>query len=232
MKIIRITKMAIVAIALISGLFVFWFTRKSEMQTMNPVKTPEKITDAVGEVAGYNKWIKVNDKAQVMDYLVGSACQGRFDPNQDYPETKSDSKNPHSGKYINVYVNSTGQDEMLTKKYPKFPQGTIVVKEKLSSPDSKTPELLTVMIKREEAYNAEVGDWEFLTFNGQATKVTSRGKLENCQACHLGYPSQDFVTRTALHKNHDQSAFFLIGTTKIHENTRNVVVFLALFRVD
>ncbi|HVE57664.1 MAG TPA: hypothetical protein VNB22_12600, partial [Pyrinomonadaceae bacterium] len=145
MRIKNLVKIAIVAIALIGCLFIFLFTRKSETQTVTPIKTPEKIIDAASEVAGYNKWTKVNDKPQIMDYLVRSYCA---------PASGLGLKNPHSDKYINVYVNSIGEDEMLTKKYPKFPVGTILVKEKLSSPDRPAPELLTVMIKRDKDFNA------------------------------------------------------------------------------
>lgn len=40
---------------------------------------------------------------------------------------------------------------MLYRKKPNFPQGSLIVKEKLTKPDSKSPELLTIMHKREKA---------------------------------------------------------------------------------
>ena len=90
---------------------------------------------------------------------------------------------------------------MLTKKNPKFPVGTVIVKEKLTTAESKDVELLTVMIKREKGYNSEVGDWEFLTFNGAGTETTARGKLENCQTCHLVEKSTDYVSRRYIRYN-------------------------------
>ena len=106
-----------------------------------------------------------------------------------------EAKNPHNDKFINVYVNDLGKDEMLKKKNPNFPVGTVIVKEKLPTAESTDAELLTVMIKREKDYNSKVGDWEFLTFNGAGTETTARGKLQNCQTCHLVEKSTDYVSR-------------------------------------
>lgn len=193
MRKLNLFKIFIAAIVLTIGLLGFSFTPKSEMQTLKTVKTPPKTLEEKDEVAGYKKWTKVNNKAEIMESDVAVMCAPAT--------TQLRPKNPHKDKFINVYINSIGKEEMLTKKNPKFPVGTVVVKEKLSAPDSQTPELLTVMIKREKDFNPEVGDWEFLTFNGGATEITARGKLENCQACHLGYKQNDFITRTYLPTN-------------------------------
>lgn len=34
--------------------------------------------------------------------------------------------------------------------------------------------------------------------DGSATKVEERGKLENCQGCHVARPDTDYVFRTYL----------------------------------
>ena len=87
---------------------------------------------------------------------------------------------------------------MMTKQSPKFPIGSMIVKEKLGSADSTTPELLTAMIKREPGYNPEGGDWEYLVLDGAASKIIEQGKLTRCSGCHLPYNGSDFVTRTYL----------------------------------
>lgn len=186
-------KICAAAIVLLIGLIGFSCSYKVETQTANSTQTPERILDATGEIAGYKNWVKVNDEPKLMFSEVAKLCA---DVRTEIMDAKFE--NPHYKKYINVYVNSIGKDEMLTKEKPVFPIGTVVVKEKLSSPDDVTPELLTVMIKRGKGFNPEVGDWEFMTSNGQATEITSKGKLENCQACHIGYEHSDFITRTYL----------------------------------
>lgn len=186
-------KICAAAMVLLTGLFGFFFSYKSEMRTVNPGKTPERILDATGEIAGYKNWTKVNDKPSIVSSEISMLCAR---PSQ--PQIDADAKNPHNDKFINVYVNDTGKDEMTAKKYPKFPVGTVIVKEKLATAESKEPELLTVMIKREKDYNPAVGDWEFLTFNGAGTETTARGKLENCQTCHLVEKTTDYISRKYL----------------------------------
>jgi hypothetical protein len=181
------------AIVLLIGSAGFFFSRKSEMQTINLSKTPEKILDATGEIAGYKNWTKVNKTPELVESRLAMMCAI---PTQ--AQVDADAKNPHNDKFITVYINDAGKDEMMTKRYPNFPVGTVIVKEKLTTAESKSPELLTVMIKREKNYNPNVGDWEFLTFNGAATETTARGKLENCQTCHLVEKKTDYVSRKYL----------------------------------
>jgi hypothetical protein len=104
---------------------------------------------------------------------------------------------PHSDAHVVVYVNSIGAHQ-FTKEHPVFPPGTILVKEKLSSADSLAPDLLTVMVKRKAGYDPEHGDWEYLTLDGAATTITSRGKLASCQSCHDEKKSDDYVFRSYL----------------------------------
>ena len=87
---------------------------------------------------------------------------------------------------------------MMEKRNPSFPVGSVIIKEKLPEKSSQTPELLTVMIKHEKGFNPATGDWEFMVVDGSGTKVTSRGKLENCQGCHLAKPRTDYIFRSYL----------------------------------
>ena len=87
---------------------------------------------------------------------------------------------------------------MMEELKPKFPVGSVIVKEKLSDRSSQTPELLTVMLKREPGFNPESGDWEFMVLDGAGTKVIDRGKLENCQGCHSAKPETSYTFRTYL----------------------------------
>ena len=120
MRKINLIKAVIATVVLIIGFVGFLFTRRAEVQTLNPVKTPENASHGKSEVSGYKNWTKVNDKPEIMFSEVAKLCD-RVRPEQ----MMKASKNPHQDKYINVYVNSTGKDEMLTKKNPKFPVGTV-----------------------------------------------------------------------------------------------------------
>lgn len=141
------------------------------------------------EFSKYKKWTLVNPVPELMAPQAAQDCVlilGRKEGS------------PHLNKYISVYVNDTGRAAMMTQLTPRFPAGSMIVKEKLSDRSSSTPELLTAMVKREPGYNPESGDWEFVVLSGKADAITGRGKLTNCQACHLAYQRSDFVTRTYL----------------------------------
>lgn len=114
-------------------------------------------------------------------------------------ENKSiSSDNPHRDYFLTVYVNKLGEKAFLDSKRTDFPPGTKIVKAKLASKDAKMPELLTAMVKREFGYDPEHGDWEFLTVDGAGKKVTSRGKLKNCQSCHDSQKAEGFVFRSYI----------------------------------
>jgi Cytochrome P460 len=186
-------KICAALMVLIIGLIGFSYSYKAEMQTINSSKIPAKILDATGEIAGYKSWTKVNEKPELVESKLAMLCA-----RPTFEQIDADAKNPHNDKFITVYINDIGKDEMMTKKVPKFPVGTVIVKEKLTTAESKAAELLTVMIKRKKDYNPKVSDWEFLTFNGAGTETTARGKLENCQTCHLAEKSTDYVSRRYL----------------------------------
>jgi hypothetical protein len=144
-------------------------------------------TPQVAILVNYKKWTLVNPVPDLMDPVSATAC--------DYVRAHD---SPHSNKYVSVYVNESGREAMMTQRKPNFPVGSVIVKEKLSSKTSTTPELLTAMVKREFGYDPANGDWEFLTLNGLGTEIKESGKLKNCQTCHSLYKHTDFITRSYL----------------------------------
>jgi hypothetical protein len=96
-------------------------------------------------------------------------------------------QSPHAKYFTQVYVNPVGKGvwEKIAKS-PKlsFPVGTVIVKEKLPDPKSKSPVLLTAMRKREKGYNPACFDWEFLALDGKGKEIKEQGKIARCQSCH------------------------------------------------
>lgn len=131
-------------------------------------------------IKGYKRWKKVNPKVVMMQPASAYQCA---------PAGPHQLNSPHLQKYIFVYVNGIGKNAMMQQKPSLFPVGSVIVKEKLTKPDSKEPELMTVMVKRQKGYDPEGGDWEYLVYDGTGTKVQAEGKLENCRSCHQEYPA-------------------------------------------
>lgn len=149
----------------------------------------------VKEIKGYKNWAKVNPVPEVMPERVATACAIKLPP---AAMLVNDARSPHRHKYFTVFVNDVGRQAMMGQKNPKFPEGSVIVKEKLATKDSQSPELLTVMIKQKKGFNPASGDWEYMVVNGAGEKVEGRGKLQNCQSCHLVIQQNDYIFRTYL----------------------------------
>jgi hypothetical protein len=144
-------------------------------------------------VKGYREWTRVNPRPHSVSANIAAQCAAPTTT-----QTSMEQGSPHKDKYITVYVNEIGRQAMMEQREPHFPVGSIIVKEKLARVDSAAPELLTVMIKREAGYDAEKGDWEYMALDGSGETVRARGRLENCQACHLMVKDSDYVSRVYL----------------------------------
>lgn len=188
------TKIAIIAICLLCGLgfIVRQYVVSADLST--PASEPPVAT-IVKEIEGYRNWTKVNPVPVFMRARVAQDCKALFTV-KGVPLDRSD--NPHRDKYFTVFVNDIGKEAMLGQKSPAFPVGSVIVKEKLPAKDSTTPELLTVMIKQAKGFNPASGDWEYMVVDASGTKIEDRGKLENCQECHVASDDADYVFRTYL----------------------------------
>lgn len=171
----------------IAALTTYLLTQPSSIAVARPF--PDS---SVKEIAGYRAWTKVNPQPYLMRAASALDCAA--------PTTVSPPgvKNPHQDKFVTVYVNDVGRRAMLEMRNPAFLVGSVIVKEKLSERSSTSPELLTVMIKREKGFNEGMGDWEYMVTDGDGVSIQARGKLENCQACHVSRPQNDYIFRSYL----------------------------------
>jgi hypothetical protein len=135
-------------------------------------------------------WIQVNAEPYHITPAVAVLCA----PGPGMASKKT--IDPHEASYITVYVNKIGRDAMFAKDVQRFPEGSVIVKEKFNSQaQGRKPVLYTLMKKRERGYNPEVGDWEFSIVGPDGKQVQAIGKLENCESCHRGQRDTDFVYR-------------------------------------
>jgi hypothetical protein len=97
-----------------------------------------------------------------------------------------------------VYVNQIARKPMLTEKKPSFPQGSIIVREKLETETSATPALLSVMIKREKGFSPGNGDWEYIVADEADGKLQMLERKIDCTGCHSSQIEHDYVFRTYM----------------------------------
>lgn len=185
---------ACLASLVIAGMVAgYAFSSAPKSETSVVPRAEESKPSQVEEIRGYRNWTLVNPKPVYISSRVDIMCA--------MPTAKmraDEARNPHMRKLISVYVNEQGRRAMMNERKPKFPVGSVIVKEKLLPDKEGEPELLTVMVKRERGFNPESGDWEYMVVNGTGTKAEARGKLENCQSCHIPMKDTDFVYRDYL----------------------------------
>ena len=137
-------------------------------------------------------WTQVNPEPYRISVAADALC--RAPTAKDYQSERK--SNPHAAAYITVYVNNIGREAMLAKEVQRFPQGSIIVKEKIGSAhEGGKPLLYTLMRKREPGYNPKVGDWEFSVVGADGSQLLAMGKLENCEGCHRGKSDSDYIFR-------------------------------------
>src|SRR5688572_20721496 len=101
-------------------------------------------------IEGYRTWHKVNPKPMRVRSVFAMLCRGPSPAEQ-----KLDRLDPHKAdykrdKFITVFVNEAGKKAMLSDPPGPFPIGSVIVKAKLASAKSQSPELMTVMVKRQK----------------------------------------------------------------------------------
>ena len=175
----------VIALTLVSLVIVQQFFGASGSPARDETKN-DKTDPLLAEIAKYRQWTLVNPTPVMMNPAAAAACGIAFPIN------------PHETNYVSVYVNTKGNSAMMTEIHPRFPEGSIIVKEKLSDKLNKKPTALTVMVKREQGYNPASRDWEYLLLDGEASQIVERGKLTQCNQCHKVYVDTDFVTMRYL----------------------------------
>lgn len=140
-----------------------------------------------------------SEKNDLVNYFskLGKAVKNGFKKlrnNKNYNSTE------HSlFSYGFVYANDLAKAE-IEKEKPKFPVGSIIVREKHKTEKSEMPELVIAMVKREKGFSKKTGDWEFLVFSGKDLQMQKRETVGNCATCHSNAKKTDWVFREYLKK--------------------------------
>lgn len=105
----------------------------------------------------------------------------------------------HSFSYGVVYANNLAAPE-IGKSTPRFPVGSILVRERLLEPTSPVPTTVIAMLKRQPGFGKATGDWEFMMMNGADLKLITRETTGNCAECHSQAQKTDRVFINQLKK--------------------------------
>jgi len=117
-----------------------------------------------------------------------------------FPEDDDDEdEDSHTGgvTFARIYANDTALPE-ISKDKPIFPAGSMIVREKLLKAEDTTPELVTVMLKREKGFSRKTSDWEYFVIDGAVSDVKLSEKVGSCSKCHAQAAETDMVFKTYL----------------------------------
>ncbi len=93
-------------------------------------------------------------------------------------------------QFFDVYADDSAVMPLFDP-WGKFPEGSVILKEQRNG----AKRFFAGMIKREQGYFPESGDWEFFAADQDASKILERGKLQNCAGCHGEFSKGGFVAR-------------------------------------
>ena len=124
-------------------------------------------------------------------YLEGANIWGPRYPPKDEPKDKNHVVD--GVVYGVVYANPAAHRALKVWGTPKFPPGSVIVRETLANPGDAKPVLLVAMVKRAPGFNPKGGDWEFLSIEPSLKKIKGRQKKGSCLDCHSSQQERDFI---------------------------------------
>lgn len=155
----------------------------------------------IPEISGLEHWRTVTSEPIAVDPIIYTLC---VPPPE---QMMAREKGPHKGRYIRVRINDKGETTFFGDRSKAFPTGSVIVKEKLPSRDSKVAESLGVMMKTENG-------WEFAYQDAERKVFRGKHELDNCYTCHSKIEQSDQVFRTYLQRRN-------LADTSIPEQNQN-----------
>jgi hypothetical protein len=143
--------------------------------------------DLPREVADYRTWSALIKEPHPVPLEFWIRCSAPT------PENWADAYRAHgvhTERYIKVYGNTIGARAAPVTVHRRFPDGSVLVKEKLLTAEATSPEGVAFMVKRSGARFRDTGGWEFLYFpaRGEAREIH-----KYCAACHQTAADRDYV---------------------------------------
>lgn len=166
-----------------------------------PVENPTSRDGASGptiaEIAGsYETYIKVTDKAVYVNPELAIQC---IAVSEDQIRAARIDKGPHADSAIHIFMNESAF-RAFPEKDGLYPEGSVIVKQKLRSGWRDTAAGVGGMVKRAPGFDADHGDWEYFYFEDKS-KIES-GRLATCVQCHAKAAGTDYVFGTWSDADH------------------------------
>lgn len=101
--------------------------------------------------------------------------------------------------YIEIYLNDIAKDAYINVE-PVFKEGAKVFKPLYADPQGKEFARLVIMVKMQEGYDSENGDWWYGVYDESGTKMWYEGRIPECIACHAMAKETDYMFSRSVMK--------------------------------
>ena len=134
----------------------------------------------------YRSWEELTSEPKFVPYELAIQCAI---PTKRQVELAREKYGTHYGRYIRVYANPAAASALRSDESKTFPEGSVIAKEKLSTPDDPRPEGVAFMVKRAMGQFPESDGWEFL----YRPAGTAKASFDGCIRCHRVGGRKDYV---------------------------------------
>jgi len=102
--------------------------------------------------------------------------------------------------YVEIYLNEKAKDAYINEA-SHFKRGSAIFKPLYSDPEGHHCARLVIMVKMEEGYDSENGDWWYGVYDESGTKMAYEGRIPECISCHTMAKETDYLfSRSVLKK--------------------------------
>ena len=116
-----------------------------------------------------------------------------------YDLTKGIMESDAHNAYVEILLNETAVDAYVEIK-PVFPVGSEVFKPLYSDIEGKEFARLIVMVKMQEGYDSENGDWWYGVYDESGTEMAYEGRIPECISCHAMAKETDYLFARSVMK--------------------------------
>lgn len=101
--------------------------------------------------------------------------------------------------YVKILMNKKAVDAYTNVK-SVFPVGSEVYKPLYSDVEGKEFARLVIMVKMEEGYDSENGDWWYGVYDESGTQMAYEGRIPECISCHAMSKATDYMFSRSVMK--------------------------------
>ena len=119
-----------------------------------------------------------------------------------YDLTKGIMESDAHNAYVEILLNKKAVDAYVEVK-PLFPVGSEVFKPLYRDAEGQEFARLVIMVKMQEGYDSENGDWWYGVYDESGTKMAYEGRIPECINCHALAKETDYLFARSVMKKLD-----------------------------